>query len=433
MSNSGGESGRSGPPGNPDVAVIGAGLAGLLCAATLAERGFDVDIFDASDGVGGRVRTDVVDGFRCDRGFQLLNPAYPAVARYVDVDALDLHTFAAGVAVTGVGGIRVVADPRRSPELLARTTASGYLRPWELARLARWAAPALGPVGSLLGRADTDLTEALAKAKIKGRIRSEILEPFLTGVLGTPPGGTSATFVRLLLRSFLLATPGVPAAGMAALPAQLAGRLTSGVRLGVSARGITAGGGGLLVDTDAGPVRARAVVVAVDPAASAVLAPVAAPRMNGLTTYWFQAAEPPTPLKLLFVDSGGRSAGPVVNTAVMSNVAPGYAPPGRHLVQATTLWPESAGEAEVRQHLGRMYGTSASNWDLLVRHDIERALPSQPPPLVRAQPVDLGGGLFVAGDHRDTASIQGALVSGRRAANAVTGRLRGHRARRPGD
>lgn len=394
-----------------------------MCATTLANRGFGVELIEASDDVGGRVRTEVIDGHLCDVGFQLLNPAYPAAKRYLDLTALDLGTFDAGVAVAGPHGLRVVADPLRAPRLLSKTVASGYLRPLELAKLARWAAPALGSVRRLIGSPDTTLAESLETAKIQGRLRREILDPFLTGVLADSTGASSANFTRLLLRSFLLGNPGVPAGGMAAIPRQLAARLSIPVRFGVRAMGLRQGVSGPVVRTDEGEYSARAVVIATDPAAANGLAPIAAPKMKGLTTYWFSVRTAPTALNLLVVDGRGGGAGPVVNTAVMSHAAPSYAPPGRHLVQATLLWPNDANEQEVREHLHRIYGVATKDWDLLVRHDITDALPQQPPPLAHRQHVSLGNGLFVAGDHRDTASTQGALVSGRRAANAVTASL----------
>lgn len=414
-----------------DVVVIGGGLAGLLCAVTLETRGFEVELLESSDGVGGRVRTDVIDGFRCDRGFQLINPAYPAVRRFVDVRALKLRRFDAGVAVAGARGLTVVADPVRAPQLLGRTLRSGYLRPLQLLRLARWAAPAVRSVPRLVNSADAELFASLEMARVDGRIRREILEPFLAGVLADADGHTSAIFVRLLLRSFLLGTPGVPAAGMVALPEQLAGRLACRPRFGVPALDVRDTADGPVVRTPGGDVRGRAVVVATDPATAGRFLPVTVPRMKGLRTYWFSAAEPPTSLRLLVLDSGYRAAGPVVNTAVMSNIAPEYAPAGCHLVQATTLLPDGSGpsagstEREVREHLSRMYGVPATEWGLITRSDIDAAIPDQPVPLDHRRPVTLGNGLFVAGDHRDTASIQGAVVSGRRAANAVGAYLTG--------
>ncbi len=101
-----------------DVVVVGAGLAGLRCAQVLGEAGRDVVVLEASDGVGGRIRTDRVDGFLVDRGFQLLNPAYPAVRRWVDVDALGLQPFGAGVAVRTETGLGLLGHPLRNPALV---------------------------------------------------------------------------------------------------------------------------------------------------------------------------------------------------------------------------------------------------------------------------------------------------------------------------
>lgn len=416
-----------------DVVIIGAGLAGLQCARTLRAGGLEVVVLEASDAPGGRVRTDVVDGFRCDRGFQLLNPSYPAVRRDVDVDALDLRVFGRGVVVAGGRGAHVVADPLRHPTLLRQTLGSGYVRPGELARLARWLAPALGPVSRMLAAEDHSLAWSLDAAGVTGRLRHEILDPFLTGVLADAGGSSSTRLARLLLRSFVLATPGVPARGMQALPDQLA----HGTEIRLTTPALAVGGGAQdrTVETPAGPVRARAVVVATDPTAAADLTPLPRPTMKGLRTWWFAPDVAPGRAEhaaFLRVDGRGPSAGPVVNTALMTAVAPGYAPPGRHLVEATTLLDhaqleDARGEQEVRRHLAQLWEVPTASWELVTRHDVVHALPAQPPPLDVRSPVDLGEGLFVAGDHRDTASIQGALVSGSRAAHAVRRSLAGAR------
>jgi glycine/D-amino acid oxidase-like deaminating enzyme len=408
-----------------DVIVIGAGVAGLVCAGELTRAGLQVEVLEASDDIGGRIRTDVVDGFRCDRGFQLLNPAYPAARALLDLEALELRQFDAGVGVAAHGHVRVLADPRRSPTLLPASLRSGYLRPGELLRLARWAAPALRPPH--IGGPDSSLGQSLDAAGACGRLRADVLEQFLAGVLADDSGATSARFVHLLVRSFLRGTPGIPAAGMQAIPAQLARHLGAPVRTNAVAGRLRAGNG-IEVDTPDGLVRAPVIVVATDPTSAGHLTGTDTPAMKGLSTYWFDAPAPPTEFDLVLLDGRGPRAGPVVNAAVMTNPAPSYAPTGRHLVQATTLLrrghePPADEEAAVRTQLGQMLAVSTSGWRLVVAHHVREALPEQLPPLDPRRPVDLGDGLFVAGDHRDTASTQGALVSGRRAARAVATRL----------
>ncbi|MGV1007687.1 MAG: protoporphyrinogen/coproporphyrinogen oxidase [Dermatophilaceae bacterium] len=411
-----------------DIVVIGAGLAGLRCARTLQEARYAVTLLEAADSVGGRVWTERVDGFTVDRGFQVLNPAYPAVRRWVDVAALDLHAFDAGLLVRTRDGLRTVADPIRAPQHALATVRSGLLSARDLAGLTWWLGPALADPQRSVAQGDSPLTQALDRAHVTGPLR-RILDRFIAGVVVDSHGTTSANFTRLLLRMFALGRPGLPAGGMTALPEQLARGLAD-IRLGAPARGIASPGTRHTVDTDDGPVACRAVVVATDTDTAARLTGIPARATKGLVTWWYAAGEAPSPYRLLAVDGRGGHAppGPVWNTAVVSNAAPSYAPPGRHLVQATTLLDRPDGDApdaEVSRHLADIYGCDTTAWEMVARHRIPKALPASPPPLRLTSGVEVGDGVFVCGDHRDTASIQGALVSGQRAADAVVRFLRG--------
>jgi phytoene dehydrogenase-like protein len=233
---------------------------------------------------------------------------------------------------------------------------------------------------------------------------------------------------------FAIGTPGVPERGIAALPAQLAAAVIGAgavLRLGMRVAAVTSSPPHDRVAVEgADTLTARAVVVAVGPDRVADLTDVPRPATRGLQTWWFSAEAPPTGSGMLAVD--GRRAGPVVNTVVMSHTAPSYAPPGRHLISATCLLPAAARadptaaaqEAAVRRHVGEIWGQAAADWQLLRRDDIHDALPTQPPPLRTTTPARLREGIYMAGDHRETASIQGALVSGDRAARAVIRDLR---------
>ena len=409
--------------GDADVIVVGAGLAGLRCARVLQEAGREVVVLESESHVGGRVTSETVDGFTVDRGFQVLNPAYPAVRRWVDVEALGLRTFDAGVLARTDDGLRVLADPRRTPRLGVATLRSGLLGIAGVWGLARWLAPSLARPQAAAAGEDTTLSRALDSHGVRGDLR-RVIERFLAGVVVDPDGTTSAQFVRLLLRSFALGRPGLPEGGMRRLPEQLATGLAD-VRLGVRVEAVRSTVTGMSgVDTAGGSLSARQVVVATGPTESTRLAGGRPVAMNGLTTWWFAVDEAPDARPMVAVDARGSQTppGPVWNAAVVSTVAPSYAPAGRHLVEATTLLARPDGradEGQVLAHLRGLYGCDTASWEVLAHHVIPEAVPASPPPLRLTQPVAVGHGLFVCGDHRDTASIQGALVSGQRAARAV--------------
>jgi monoamine oxidase len=396
-----------------DVVVIGAGLAGLNAALRLQRAGLEVRVLDASDAVGGRIRTDHVDGLLLDRGFQLFNPSYPA-ATVFDHAALHLHPFRAGVAVSLGERRYVLGDPRRWPGAALPSVQAPVGSLAEKLRFARWALLADATPGSrILAAEDRTLAEELGRHGLDGRIGDTVLRPFLAGVLGDGTGASSARLTRLLVKAFVRGTPALPAAGMQALPEQLAGRLRTG-SLALNTRAVAVSQG--RVETDDGVLTARAVLVAADPVRACALVGLPAPPMNALTTYYHRSDLAPTSERVLHVD--GERRGPVVNTAVVSNAAPSYARSGC-LIASTVLGSDDSQEEVVRRQAGLIYGVSTAAWEHVATYAIPHALPAMAPPLNARQEVDLKDGIFVAGDHRDTASIQGALVSGRRAATAV--------------
>ncbi len=392
-------------------------------------------VLDRSDAVGGRIRTDRVDGFSLDRGFQLLNPAYDACRRWVDLDALALQPFEAGVAARHERGLARLGHPIAEPRLLVSSAAAGLRRPRELLAVARWLAPLLRarpgtPLADTLTRGpDRSLSEALDAAGVDGLLRG-VLDRFVAGVVLEDEGSTSQAYALLLMATFARGTPGLPERGMQALPAQLARPIGDRVRLHVEVGGVVTSGETALVHTSAGTWRARQVVVAVDAAASVGLlgdlAPLDTPGTKGVVTCWFAADAAPSDSRSLFVDARARPAGPLVNAAVVSNPAPSYAPRGRHLVQASALLGPgrpTPTDDDVRRHAGDLFGADPSRWELLCRHEVPHALPDQGAPLVLRKQLRVTDRVVVAGDHRDTASIQGALVSGQRAALEVARQL----------
>jgi phytoene dehydrogenase-like protein len=405
-----------------DVVVVGAGLAGLCAALHLSDAGLDVRLLEQADDVGGRVRTDVVDGMLLDRGFQLHNDAYPEARRMLNHDALALCRYAAGVVVTRDGHRHRLGDPRRAPSWAASTALAPVGSPVSKARLVAYALrTVIRPPHVLASQPDTSAEVALSRAGLDGRILDCMLRPFLAGVFGEDALDTSRRFLDLVLRSFALGTPSVPTGGMGEIPRQLAGRLPErALRTSTPVRSVTPRS----VRTDDGELPTRAVVVATDPAGAAGLVPsLPDPRMHALTTYYHLASEAPSNLAALHVD--GHRRGPVLNTSVISNIAPTYAPPGRHLISSTVLGvrDDTTSELSVRDQLALVYGRDTRRWDHVRTYAVSDALPAMPAPLELGKPVSVDG-IVVAGDHRATSSIQGAMASGRRAASAVLDQLR---------
>ncbi|MCW2806298.1 MAG: FAD-dependent oxidoreductase [Marmoricola sp.] len=405
-----------------DVAVIGAGVAGLTCARALEESGVSVRVLERSPRVGGRVGTDVVDGFRCDRGFQWLDAANPDVRASVDVAALNPRAVERGMVLAHPDGYRVLQG---SQTVLIAAIRAGLGQPQDVARLMRWSDPLRKSSERLLAGADMTLQESLDKYAISGRIREEVLRPFFRLVFADEDLRTSYQFAMLSMKALSHGTPALPALGMQALPNQLSLGLERPVEHGVDVLGVVRSvGDGVRVFTDGGEIEARAVVVATDPVTASSLLGLGTPMMRGLATWWFSTEIPPTTMKTPFVNPVGPSAGPIAHAIVVSNIAPRYAPPGKHLVAACSVAAPGAvagteSEADVRAQIGRIFRTDASTWDLVTRHVDSAALPALRPPFMRGREVDLGDGLFVAGDHRESPGVPGALRSGRRAAAAV--------------
>jgi hypothetical protein len=352
-----------------------------------------------------------------DRGFQVHNTGYPEAQRVLDHEALQLAPFAAGALVRVGDRLHRVGDPRRLPTWAPGTALSpiGSLKDKVLiARLAAEAA-VLSP-DTLLSRPETTTYAALRARGLSDTVVDRFFRPFLSGVFLEDGLDTSSRLFDLLWRSFARGTQCVPAEGMQAIPRQLAAgtdvRLETPVEH-VGARQITVGGERR---------SAAAVVVATGgPTAATLLPGLDRPSTRRVTTHYHLAPEPPVREAAIVLD--GERSGPVANTVVLTNAAPSYAP-GRHLVSSSTL---AAGvpEPEVRRHLSLLYGMDTSGWQSVAAYDVEDALPCQTPPMGRfRKPVALEPGLYVCGDHRDSASIQGALVSGRRAARAVLAELR---------
>ncbi|SFE66230.1 Phytoene dehydrogenase-related protein [Actinopolyspora alba] len=401
-----------------EVIVVGAGLAGLSAAERLVSRGVRVLVLEAAEEPGGRVRTDEVDGFRLDRGFQVLAPAYPEVRNRVDVPALEPRRFTRGIRhIRRDGRVVRLADPRTDPAGIGELVRGGLPIPDAAALGLFTARDALLPGRHLTAAPDRSTRVDLARRGLSTRTVEELFRPFLSGVFLEDQLSTSSRFFHHVWRCFARAAPVLPRTGMAALPRQLATRLSpASIRYEQPVAEVSPGRIRL---RDGATMRGRAVVVATDASAAGELLPgLRVPAWNAVTTFYHRARHSPVRGGTIVTDA--RRA--VLNTTVLSDVAPSYSPDGSSLISTSVLGavPDPhAVEPEVREHLARLFGSGTREWQWLATYPIPRALPAMPAPHPFRRRVRLRDGLYVCGDHRDTSSIQGALVSGRRAAEAV--------------
>ncbi|WP_227870313.1 NAD(P)/FAD-dependent oxidoreductase [Streptomyces otsuchiensis] len=407
---------RSIHPDHPDVIVVGAGLAGLACALDLAEAGLEVAVLEASDGVGGRMRTDRRHGFQLDRGFQVFNTAYPQVARRLDLYGLRLHPFTPGVLVHTAHGRVRWDNPTRHPARAAGLLTSGDASPGDLLALGRLTArDTLLPARALKRGVEETTLSALAHAGISEALVEELLRPFLSGVFLEDELATSSRMFHLVWRSFVRGHLTLPARGIGAVPQQLADGLPSGsLRLETPVAALA--DHGVVLESGA-ELTAATVVVATDAATAATLLPgLAVPDFRTVTTYYHAASRPPLREPTLLLDAAGR----FLNTAVLSQVAPSYATDGRALVATSALGDDVPGrETTLRAELAEVYGTDTHGWELIDTHTVPAALPAMVPPWPLSRGCAIGPGRYVCGDHRATGSVQGALASGARAAREV--------------
>jgi hypothetical protein len=367
------------------VVVIGGGLAGLSAALTLQGAGREVEVFEGSDRVGGRVATDHIDGFTLDRGFQLINAGYPEIKRLNIIGELNFQIASRSVDIS-LGDKRYsLSDPRTNPFSALDSRTGSLIEKFKFAQYLLKSSSNQNSVGEEL--------EHL------GNLYRRVLRPFLTGVFLADPKLIGAVTGKELIRSFISGKPGLPRLGVGALPQLLATRVKR-IHLNLQVDSISQFSG-------------REVIVATDVTTSAQLLDIPnVPKLAPCTTWYHEVPEDFSDSNRLLLD--GEKRGPVVNSIVISNFMASYAPAGRALLSTTTI--EYTSESEVRRHLSQLWGAQTHSWPLVAKYEIPKALPISAPGSVLATSSKIADGLYIAGDFRGSASQNGALLSGRLAA-----------------
>ena len=380
-----------------EVLIVGAGLAGLSAAIHLEAAGVEVTVIESSDRAGGRVASDVIDGFICDRGFQLINAQYPALQELNVISEFDFIEAPRVIEVSLGDRRHVIGDPRQVP-WTALNKATGTI-PEKIALL-RFIASRPKP-GQSIGQA----------LRNTGTCYERVLRPFLQGVFLTDPDNVDALYGHSIIKSFVSGRPGVPRSGVGELSKALAkrvGNIVYETRVdGIEQRS---------VHTNNGTYTANKILIATDATtATQLLGLTEVPRMAGCITWYHADAVNPSGSGRLVVD--GQRRGPIINSVVMSDISSSYAPADQHLISTTTDL--NVTESDVRRHLAILWGVDTYAWQFIAKYEIPAALPIHNIGRALSQSMKISDHHFVAGDHRTVPSQQGALFSGRLAAQLI--------------
>lgn len=379
--------------------VVGAGLAGMSAAITLQKSGAEVAVLEAADRAGGRVASDVIDGFTLDRGFQLINANYPEIKNGRYLENLPFEIAPRTVGVSSADGITRLGDPRsallsifskKTGSVLAKASFLKYLvtKPGE----------------------NESVEEHLLRAGTAD-LYLKVLKPFLQGVFLSDPSQVSAVLGREVIASFINGKSGIPSKGVGEFASRMANQVKD-LRLNTQVEEIDSKG----VVTNQGRISAAGVILATDlTTAGQLLGAKEIGRLARSTTWYHSTPLSPTDNAELIIDSQAR--GPVVNSIVISNLSRAYAPTGQHLISSTTI--KHSSESEVRRHLTQMWGVTTEAWRFLAKYEINSALPIFEPGYKKRKSVKIEKNIYCAGDYLESPSQNGALLSGRKVAEQL--------------
>ena len=411
-----------------DVAIIGAGVAGLACARVLQENSIRFIVLEKTDSLGGRIKTDHLDGYQLDHGFQVLQTGYPDIDRYLDLDSLDLASFPSGVAVRYDDQFHIIADPRRHLKNLYSTIASPVGSIGDRFKL-------LKLVGSLVRRPMTDIFEGpeepalqfLQQWGFSARFIQSFFTPFFAGACLDPSMKGSSRVLKYVTRLFSTGDAALPAGGMAAIPQQIAASLPVDSLL--CGQEVSKVEDGAVTLADGSVVRAKQIVVATSQPACARFLKIGAPvsSVGEVCVYFSSDWRPPLPEPFLVLN--GEATGPVNNIAFPSLVAPAYAPPGKTLIAAVVLGNQFLHRDDledlVREQCAGWFGAEADQWEHIKTQRIHHALPDQSPPT--SNPYEgseqFSPGITICGEQTSLPGLQWAIMSGAMAGRSVAERL----------
>lgn len=404
-----------------DAVIVGAGVAGLRCALELQERGLKPLVLEASDRVGGRIRTDLVDGFKLDRGFQVLLTAYDECQSILDYGALKLGYLEPGAMVWTGSKFESVSDPWRRPSSILRSARSPIGSLKDKLKIAKLRNRLTHTHVEQIYNEEQDIPtdDYLKKLGYSEKFMDSFLRPFYGGIFLEQGLDTSSIMFEFVFKMFAEGYAALPEGGMSRIPEQMASKLPSeDIRLNTRVAKVQVDSQCIQL-ANGNEIRSSQIVLATDMTTATSLIGDDSLDRGWNTTHCLYFSSPHSPLPGAYIALNGSQTGRISNVAVPSDAAKGYAPDGQSLVCVSTKG--IASPEEILSELRAWFGSTVTSFRFLKQYSIPEALPRQLPGDngYGESSVQLDSGLWICGDYRYSASIQGAMASGRKVAEAI--------------
>ncbi len=399
---------------SPEFLVVGAGLAGLTAAKVLSQSGREVLLLEKSDGVGGRVRTDQYKDFLLDRGFQVLLTAYPELPKHLNLSLLELHSFESGATIFSDGHFSKVGDPFRNVSSIMSTAFTKTIGIQDKIKLLKLRNSLIGRKKIYLQQKDDKrILETFEELGFTSKAIISFFKPLVGGIQLDPTLSGSTRLCFLVLKMLFIGDAAVPSRGMGAISEQLSNQINeSSIRLTSSVDKVE--GKKVILESGESFLPSNLIIATEGPATAKLLGQES-PLSRSVSCIYFSAPQAPSSSKAILLN--GEKNGPALNVAIMSNISPSYSKSGEALIAVAipdTIKPDSMENVLIQMY--KWFGDNVESWEHLKTYSIEHGQPDLRPGDPFRKNIKSSEGVYICGDHRDTPSIQGALVSGRRAA-----------------
>ncbi len=408
----------------PTITIIGAGISGLTAAVYLHRSGFDVKIIESSEKAGGRLKTDIINGFRLDHGFQVLLTEYPETKFLLDYEKLNLKRFLPGATVLYDGGQFQIADPFRRPSAIFSTLFApvGSLKDKINTFFLKNKLVKISVV-DIFGQPEIETNLQLKKYGFSQKMIDRFYKPFFSGIFLENDLKTSSNMFDFVMKMFSEGDAAVPELGMEEIPKQLVSILPkNSILYNVKVSKIE---NDKIICENGQVFEAQKIIIATEATSFAGdFIPKGKQNFQQVTNVYFESNVAPTK-KAVVILNASKNKKWVNNLTVMSNVSSKYAPDGKKLISVSYNGiPDIDDETlaqNIKTELEIWYGNQVQDWKLLKVYRIKYALPNQNHVKNKLDDSDLqiNKNLFICGDHLLNGSINAAMKSGRLVAELI--------------